>query len=69
MPYEGRGNKESFRIGEVKFEYSDYDETGLGYNRSTSHGGIITGNGQQFKIGYVKYKNKNFIVRIETVKK
>ncbi|MBR6745396.1 MAG: hypothetical protein IKM00_09315 [Clostridia bacterium] len=65
MPYHGK-KKESFEIGGVKFFYSDYNDH-PGYHRSRSHGGVIKGNGQRLKIGYV-YVNEtygNIIVYIE----
>ena len=67
MPYEG-GPNESFELNGVKFSYSDY-EAQYGYNNSKSHGGVITGNGQHLKIGYVYYNNMygNIIVYIEAL--
>ena len=65
MPYEGKAD-ESFEINGVKFFYSDY-EVQYGYNTSKSHGGVITGDGQHLKIGYVYYNKGygNIIVYIE----
>lgn len=65
MPYEGHGN-ESFEINGVKFSYSDYIEL-CGYNNAKSHGGVIEGNGQHLKIGYIYYDSSygNIIVYIE----
>ena len=63
MPYEGHSD-ESFEINGVKFSYSDYS-IGTGYNNAKSHGGVITGNGQHLKIGYIKELNGNVIVYIE----
>jgi len=65
MPYAGRAD-ESFEINGVKFSYCDY-EMRPGYNNAKSHGGVITGNGQHLKIGYV-YDDRtygNVIVYIE----
>lgn len=68
MPYEGKSD-ESFEINGVKFSYSDY-VVQYGYNNSKSHGGVITGDGQHLKIGYVYYNNKygNIIVYIEEIR-
>lgn len=63
MPYEGHSD-ESFEINGVKFAYSDYSIQS-GYNNAKSHGGVIKGNGQHLKIGYVSYNNENIIVYIE----
>ncbi len=65
MPYEGH-SMESFTIGGVEFEYSDYSIT-QGYHNALSHGGVITGNGQHLRIGYVRapLSGDNIIVYIE----
>ena len=63
MPYEGNGY-ESFEINGVEFSYSDYVING-GYNNARSHFGVIEGNGQQLKIGYIYYNEENIIVYIE----
>ncbi|MBQ2661422.1 MAG: hypothetical protein IJF80_02060 [Clostridia bacterium] len=67
MPYEGRSN-ESFEINGVYFSYSDY-AIQQGYHNSKSHGGVISGDGQYLKIGYVHpylfSKIGNVIVYIE----
>ena len=65
MPYGGHTN-ESFEINDVYFEYSDYNVTS-GYRNTKSHGGVITGDGQYLKIGYVYYNSTygNIIVYIE----
>lgn len=65
MPYEGHSD-ESFEINGVKFSYSDYSIQ-PGYNNSKSHGGVVFGNGQHLKIGYVYYNEVygNIIVYIE----
>lgn len=63
MPYDGHGN-ESFEINGVKFSYSDYINI-CGYNNAKSHGGVIEGNGQHLKIGYISYNKMNVIVYIE----
>ena len=58
---------ESFEINGVKFSYSDYRIT-FGYNNAKSHGGVIDGNGQHLKIGYVVDNGENKIVYIEQLK-
>lgn len=63
MPYEGHSN-ESFEINGVEFSYSDYEITS-GYHNAKSHGGVIEGNGQYLKIGYVHNVQGNTIVYIE----
>ena len=63
MPYEGHSD-ESFEINGVKFAYSNYSIQS-GYNNAKSHGGVIKGDGQHLKIGYVSYNNENIIVYIE----
>ena len=65
MPYEGHSD-ESFEINGVKFSYSDYSVQ-PGYNNSKSHGGVVVGDGQHLKIGYVYYNETygNIIVYIE----
>ena len=67
MPYHGK-EYESFEIDGVKFFYSDYSHQ-PGYNRSRSHGGVIKGNGQHLKIGYVYLDETygNLIVYIEQI--
>jgi len=67
MPYSGHAN-ESFEINGIAFSYSDYNKH-PGYHNAKSHGGVIKGNGQHLKIGYV-YLNKtygNIIVYIEQI--
>ena len=63
MPYEGHSD-ESFEINGVAFSYSDYEITS-GYHNAKSHGGVIEGNGQYLKIGYVHNVKGNIIVYIE----
>ncbi len=60
---------ESFRIKDVCFEYSDYNIQ-AGYHNTKSHGGVITGDGQYLKIGYIYYNSSygNIIVYIEEPK-
>ena len=68
MPYGGR-KYESFDINGVSFSYSNFS-TQMGYRNAKSHGGVITGNRQHLKIGYVYYNpawdsGSNAIVYIE----
>lgn len=65
MPSAGHKN-ESFEIDGVLFSYSDYSAS-PGYHNAKSHGGVITGDGQHLKIGYVYYNSSygNIIVYIE----
>ena len=65
MPYAGH-SEESFEINGVEFHYSDFSIQS-GYNNSKAHGGVIEGNGQHLKIGYVYYNETygNIIVYIE----
>ena len=64
MPKEGH-DTERFTLSGAAFEYSDYSVQ-FGYHTSRAHGGIITGNGQHLRIGYVEDQRLgNVIVRIE----
>lgn len=63
MPYSGHKH-ESFEVNDVRFEYSDFEVT-IGYHNAKSHGGVIKGDGQYLKIGYVNYWSRNHIVYIE----
>ena len=67
VPMPSEGMDESFEINGVKFSYSDYNIT-FGYNNAKSHGGVIEGNGQHLKIGYVIDNGENIIVCIEQLK-
>lgn len=63
MPPEGH-DTEDFDIQGVSFSYSDYTVM-TGYHNAKSKGGVITGDGQYLKIGYVQYNGENVIVYIE----
>ena len=67
MPHSGH-KEESFDINGVSFSYSDFSVQ-PGYHNAKSHGGVITGNGQHLKIGYVYYNSAmgNVIVYIEKI--
>lgn len=67
VPMPSEGMDESFEINGVKFSYSDNRIT-FGYNNANSHGGVIEGNGQHLKIGYVVINGQNTIVYIEQLK-
>ena len=58
--------KENFMINDVEFSYSDTNVV-QGYHRMKKSGGVINGDGQHLKIGYVYYNNTygNIIVYIE----
>ncbi|GEM_PF-153733 len=71
MPVQGH-KYESFTVGGIDFYYSDY-EIIQGYHNSKAKGGVITGNGQHLKIGYVPYtdsnsRDQNIIIYIEEIK-
>ena len=56
---------ERFYIDGVEFYYNDY-RVQPGYNNTRSHGGVVEGNGQHLKIGYVFVEDYgNIIVYIE----
>ena len=57
---------ESFEINGVQFTYSD-TKVITGYHNTNKNGGVITGNGQYLKIGYIYYNDSygNIIVYIE----
>ena len=56
---------ESFSVDGILFSYCS-DDMQPGYMRNHSHGGVITGNGQRLKIGYVYDDHYgNVIVSIE----
>ena len=65
MPPEGH-KVESFDINGVHFSYSD-NKTMTGYHNAKCNGGVITGNGQYLRIGYIYYDSGfgNVIVYIE----
>lgn len=70
MPYTGH-DTEHFEIDGVYFEYTDFEITG-GYNKSASHGGVVTENGQHLKIKYIETdyeegENKNIILYIAEI--
>lgn len=64
MPYEGHMH-ESFSVNGISFDYSDFNSTYHGFNNTKSHGGPISGNGQQVRIGYVTKGEQNVILKIE----
>ena len=63
MPYSGHKN-ESFTVNNIKFEYSDFNETFYGFNNTKSHGGPIRGNRQKVKIIYYNRNGKNYIFKL-----
>lgn len=56
---------EKFYINDIEFIYSK--NLKYGYNKIKNEGSVITGNGQNLKIGYIEYKGLNIIVYIEQV--
>ena len=60
MPETG-GDRESFTVDGVAFEYSDY-ELQFGYHNARSLGGVITGDGQHLKIGYVQLRWQGSVI-------
>ena len=57
---------ESFEINGISFFYSDTNVI-TGYHNTQKNGGVIAGNGQYLKIGYIYYDDSygNIIVYIE----
>jgi len=55
---------EAFEINGITFSY-DKPSGEQGYSDTKYHGGVIEGDGQHLKIGYVTYRGKNVIVYIE----
>jgi hypothetical protein len=72
MPYGGHQD-ESFKINNIFFHYSDYDESYYGFNNAKSHGGPID-EGKFVRISYITEKSggigeeRNIILRIEVIK-
>ena len=65
MPYAGHQN-ESFTINDVRFEYSDFDESYYGFNNTKSHGGPID-EGRKIRVSYYINNKKNIIIKIEVL--
>lgn len=65
MTPEGKG-QEAFDIDGVHFSYSD-SIVQQGYHNSKPFGGVIQGEGQKLKIGYVEKNGENTIVYIEEI--
>ena len=65
MPDVGHAD-ESFDIDGVHFAYSDNNVT-VGYRNTRVRGGVVRGNGQYLRVGYVYYNESygNIIVYIE----
>ena len=70
MP-EGGHDNEHFEIDGIYFEYSDFTAQ-QGYHNALSRGGVITGDGQHLRIGYIIMESatgnqmlENVIVYIE----
>ena len=63
MPYGGH-QQESFTMNNIKFSYSDYDQSNYGFNNTKSHGGPIDEN-KKVRLSYFISHNKNIILKIE----
>ncbi len=64
-PAQEYGEEESFTLGGVEFSYRD-SVVQFGYHQTRAEGGVITGDGQQLRIGYTRYgRLGNVIVYIE----
>ena len=55
---------ESFEINGVEFKYTEKDMM-LGYNKIKEKGGVILGDGQYIRIGYIQHTGRNVIVSID----
>ncbi len=64
MPKAGHGT-ESFTVKGVDFEYTFY-EVRYSYHQPLVEGGVIEGDGQYVRIGYLEFDGQNHIVLIET---
>ena len=60
---QGKGY-ETFEINGVDFSYSDFI-IHQGYRNSRTFGGVVEGDGQRLKIGYIEKNDENIIVYIE----
>lgn len=65
MTPQGKGY-ETFEIDGIYFSYSD-NIIHQGYRNSKTFGGVIKGDGQHLKIGYIEKNDKNIIVYIEEI--
>ncbi|MBC5863754.1 hypothetical protein [Flavobacterium turcicum] len=63
MPAGGH-DTERFDVNNIKFEYSDYNESDYGYNKSLVKGGLIKSNAF-VKISYFNNGNKNVILKLQ----
>ncbi|MES2063755.1 MAG: hypothetical protein V4456_17645 [Bacteroidota bacterium] len=64
MPYEGHQN-EYFKVKNVAFQFSDFEEGIGGYHNAASHGGVIKPN-LYVRIGYYPTDFRNIILKLET---
>lgn len=68
MPYSGH-KQERFTTAGISFDYSDFSGNYYGFHNSASHGGPLTENGQEVRIGYVTNEwGQNIILKIELKK-
>ena len=57
--------KESFYINDVFFNYSHFDSSYNGFNKTSLIGGPINKNGQQVRLCYITKDTRNIILKIE----
>ena len=68
MPYSGH-QQESFKVAGIPFDYSDFTGNYYGFHNTASHGGPITTNGQEVRIGFITDEyGQNIILKIELKK-
>lgn len=60
-------SSESFTVEGVDFAY-EARVNSVGYHKVLAQRGVISGNGQKVRIGYVPYEGENKIVLIEAIK-
>lgn len=65
QPMRSAGNpRERFKVNNILFEFSDYDESSFGYNTTKSQGGKIR-NSDYIRIDYYNSESKNVILKLE----
>ena len=65
LPMRSAGNpRERFKVNNILFEFSDYDESSFGYNTTKSKGGKIRNN-DYLRIDYYNSESKNVILKLE----
>lgn len=58
---------ETYMVGSAKFEYCNYNSTMTYHMTSKNRSGVIYGEGQYVKIGYIPKAGKNWIVYIAEI--